>query len=72
MIFLEKASGALEHVESSSGAISTAVNRAIETLVPIVAQAPASDNLRDKMARTVMVRLGSVLCGEVWCQTAGR
>jgi hypothetical protein len=48
VIFLEKASGALEHVDSSSGAIGTAVIRAIETLVPIVAQAPASDNLRDK------------------------
>lgn len=48
VIFLEKASGALEHVDSSSGAIGTAVNRTIETLVPIVAQAPASDNLRDK------------------------
>jgi len=48
VIFLEKVSGALEHVDSSSGAIGTAVNRAIETLVPIVAQAPASDTLRDK------------------------
>jgi hypothetical protein len=48
VIFLEKVSGALEHVDSSSGAIGTAANRAIETLVPIVAQAPASDNLRDK------------------------
>ena len=48
VIFLEKVSGALEHVDSSSGTIGTAVNRAIETLVPIVAQAPASDNLRDK------------------------
>lgn len=48
VIFLEKVSGALEHVDSSSGAIGTAVNRAIETLVQIVAQAPASDNLRDK------------------------
>ena len=48
VIFLEKVSGALEHVDSSSGAIGTAVNRAIETLVPIVAQAPASDSLRDK------------------------
>jgi hypothetical protein len=48
VVFLEKASGALEHVDSSSGAIGTAVNRAIETLVPIVAQAPASDTLRDK------------------------
>src|SRR6202163_3536251 len=46
--FLEKVSGALEHVDSSSGAIGTRVNRAIETLVPIVGQAPASDNLRDK------------------------
>jgi hypothetical protein len=46
--FLEKVSGALEHVDSSSGAIGTTVNRAIEMLVPIVAQAPASDNLRDK------------------------
>jgi hypothetical protein len=30
VIFLEKVSGALEHVDSSSGAIGTAVNRAIE------------------------------------------
>ena len=29
VIFLEKVSGALEHVDSSSGAIGTAVNRAI-------------------------------------------
>ena len=48
VIFLEKVSRALEHVDSSSGAIGTAVNRAIETLVPIIAQAPASDDLRDK------------------------
>jgi len=48
VIFLEKVSGALERVDSSSGAIGTAVNRAIETLVPIVAQAPVSDTLRDK------------------------
>jgi hypothetical protein len=48
VIFLEKVSAALEPVDSSSGAIGTVVNRAIETLVPIVAQAPASDHLRDK------------------------
>jgi hypothetical protein len=48
VIFLEKVSGALAHVDSSSGAIGAAVNRAIEALVPIVAQSPASDNLRDK------------------------
>ena len=48
VMFLEKVSGALEHVDSSSGAIGTAVNRTIEMLVPIVVQAPASDSLRDK------------------------
>jgi hypothetical protein len=48
VIFLEKVSGTLEHVDRSSGAIGTAVNRAIETLAQVVAQAPASDNLRDK------------------------
>src|SRR6516165_2374645 len=41
VIFLEKVSGALAHVDSSSGAIGTAVNRAIDTLAPIVSQAPA-------------------------------
>ena len=48
VIFLEKVSGALEQVDSSSGAIGAAVNRAIETLVPIVSQARAGDDLRDK------------------------
>ena len=48
VVLLEKVSGALQHVDSSSGAIGAAVNRAIEALVPIIAQAPASDNLRDK------------------------
>jgi len=48
VIFLEKVSGALAQVDSSSGAIGTAVNRAIETLVPVIAQAPATDGLRDK------------------------
>ena len=48
VIFLEKVSGALAHVDSSSGAIGMAVNRAIDTLAPIVSQAPASDDLRDK------------------------
>ncbi|MGC2083591.1 MAG: hypothetical protein WA702_09560, partial [Bradyrhizobium sp.] len=34
---LEKLSPALEHVDSSSGAIGTAVNRAIDALVPVIA-----------------------------------
>jgi hypothetical protein len=41
VLFLEKVSLALEHVDSSSGATGTAVNRAIKELVPVIAQAPA-------------------------------
>ncbi len=38
--FLEKVSPALEQVDSSSGSIGNAVNKAIEALVPIIAEAP--------------------------------
>ena len=48
VILLEKVSDALEQVDSSSGAIGSAVNHMIATLVPIIAQAPASANQRDK------------------------
>ena len=41
VLFLTKLSPALENIDSSSGAIGTAVNRAIETLVPIIAKASA-------------------------------
>jgi len=41
VLFLEKVSPALAHVDSSSGAIGAAVSRAIEELVPVIAQAPA-------------------------------
>lgn len=41
VLFLQKLSPALEHIDSSSGAIGTAVNRAIDTLAPIIAKAPA-------------------------------
>jgi hypothetical protein len=40
VLFLERVSPALEHVDSSSGAIGTAVNNAITELVPIIAEAP--------------------------------
>ena len=36
VVFLERVSPALEHVDSSSGAIGTAVNNAIAELVPII------------------------------------
>jgi len=47
VVFLERVSPALEHVDSSSGAIGTAVNNAIVELVPIIANAPADPKTRD-------------------------
>ena len=44
--FLERLSPALEHVDSSSGAIGTAVNSAIAALVPIISEAPADAKAR--------------------------
>ncbi|MBK8015077.1 MAG: hypothetical protein IPK13_27475 [Deltaproteobacteria bacterium] len=41
-------SPALEHVDSSSGAIGTAVNRAIRALVKIIGAAPADETTREK------------------------
>lgn len=47
VVFLKKLSPALEHVDSSSGAIGTAVNNAIDALAPIIANAPADEKTRD-------------------------
>jgi hypothetical protein len=46
VLFLERVSPALEQVDSSSGAIGTAVNHAIEDLVAIIARAPADATTR--------------------------
>ena len=46
VLFLERVSPALENVDSSSGAIGTAVNNAIDALVPIIASAPADEKTR--------------------------
>lgn len=46
VLFLERVSPALEQVDSSSGAIGTAVYHAIEAFVPIVAAAPAEAKTR--------------------------
>ena len=46
VLFLEKLAPALSGVDSSSGAIGTAVNRAIDTLVPIIAKADVSRAVR--------------------------
>ena len=48
ILFLERVSPALERVDSSSGSIGTAVCNAIDTLVPIIAQAAADDATRDR------------------------
>ncbi|MFM0260389.1 hypothetical protein [Paraburkholderia sediminicola] len=48
VVLLERLSPAIEHVDSSSGAIGTAVNRAIDALVPVIATAdvPATARMR--------------------------
>ncbi len=47
VLLLEKLSPALTHVDSSSGSIGSAVNKAIEALGPIVSEAPADAKTRD-------------------------
>jgi hypothetical protein len=51
VLFLEKLSPSLEQVDSSSGAIGTAINNAIEKLVEIIAVAPADEKTRDAWLR---------------------
>ncbi len=48
ILLLERLSPALEQVDSSSGAIGSAVNHAIGDIVPIIEHAPADAELRDK------------------------
>ena len=48
VLFLEKLAPAIGQVDSSSGGIGSAVNRAIETLAPIIAKADVSRTVREK------------------------
>lgn len=48
VLFLEKLAPAIEQVDSSSGAIGSAVNRAIEVLVAIIAKADVAAAVREK------------------------
>ena len=48
VLLLEKISPAIEQVDSSSGAIGAAVNRAIDTLAPIIAKAKVERAVRDR------------------------
>jgi hypothetical protein len=47
VLFLERVSTALAHVDGSSGAIGSAVSRAIEELVTVIAAAPADVKTRE-------------------------
>lgn len=47
VLFLERVSPALEHVDSSSGAIGSAVNHAIVELAAVIARAPANATTRE-------------------------
>ena len=48
VLFLEKLAPAIGHVDGSSGGMGSAVNRAIETLVPIIAKASVGGATREK------------------------
>lgn len=50
VLFLQKVSPALQNVDSSSGAIGSAVNRAIDALAPLIAKSPAELPTRRKAA----------------------
>jgi hypothetical protein len=45
---IERLSPALEHVDSSSGSLGSAVNGAIAALVPVIAAAPVASRVREK------------------------
>ncbi len=45
---MEKLWPALEHIDSSSGAIGTAVNKTLDALIPVIVKAPADDKTRKK------------------------
>lgn len=48
VIFFEKLSPALEQVDSSSGALGAAVNRAIDALVPVIAKPDVEKHIRQR------------------------
>lgn len=48
VLLIERISPAFEQVDSSSGAIGSAVYAALEVLIPLIAQAPADDKQRKK------------------------
>jgi hypothetical protein len=69
--FIERLSPALEHVDSSSGAIGTAVNHAIDALVSTIAGAPADHTSAHREPEGDIRRLVSGHRDEVPAQTSG-
>ena len=47
VLLLVKVSPALEHVDSSAGAIGAAVSNAVDALVPILVESPVDEGTRD-------------------------
>ncbi len=45
---MEKLWPALEHIDTSSGALGSAVYKALDALIPIIVKAPADDKIRNK------------------------
>ena len=45
---MEKLWPALQHVDSSSGALGSAVNKALDALIPVIVNAPADEKTRNK------------------------
>lgn len=77
VLFLEKASRALEHVDSSSGVIGAAVTRAVEELARVIAAAPANAETRDRwLARLWEAHAADQIpyievLGEFWGEVCG-
>lgn len=61
--FLVRLSPAIEHVDSSSGSIGNAVNRAIDALAPMIADAPADLAIRRRWPEVLLPQPGRELCG---------
>lgn len=57
VLFLEKLSPAIQQVDSSSGAIGSMVNRAIDTLVPMIAKATVAPAIRQQWLQRLWLAL---------------
>jgi hypothetical protein len=77
VLFLHKVSRALQNVDGSSGAVGTAVRRAIEALVPIIASAPVDATVRRKWLEKLFEAHGDddppyiESLGEFWGELCG-